>query len=102
VTNCCSACSLPSASRSAMGWSTCACRPASAHAARPHPSGADRHAPTAGTRPRQTRPGACAPGPARPGHRVQTSTLPSSTTRRHCQRDPPAADPPTAHLTEHY
>jgi pimeloyl-ACP methyl ester carboxylesterase len=42
------------------------------------------------------------PGQLGRGHRVQTSTLPSSTTRRHCRGDPPAADPPRANLTEHY
>jgi hypothetical protein len=36
------------------------------------------------------------PGQLGRGHRIQTSTLPSSTTRRHCRGDPPAADPPRA------
>ena len=42
------------------------------------------------------------PGQLGRGHRVGTSTLPSSTMRRHCRGDSPAADLPSANLTEHY
>ena len=101
-TNCCSACSLPSASRSAMGWIDLHLPSRSAHPGSTHPSGADRRAATVGTPRWRRRPSACAPGPARPGSSRpdQHAALlddPATLSRR-----PTRSGPTRANLTEHY